>query len=187
MYTVTDSSWCSVLVVTVLLPVLEEWTFSNTTAVYICERSGALPRLRGSHGLSDAMWRLVTDCEFRGGTGAKKRAGAGRQLCAHAQATSNACYAEVVYGSCIRRFGAVVDIGCILHWPISTWGWSVMAGGSRGGAYVPGGWRSEEPTASTHTARPSHYLWLSTESGWKGQITFQQGCSMTLGRGLSSD
>ena len=81
----------------------------------------------------------------------------------------NACYAEFTYGSCIRRCGAVVDIGCILHWQASTWGWSVVAGGSGGGASVPGGWRSEKPTTWTHAARPSCYLRLSTGLQWRGE------------------
>ena len=81
----------------------------------------------------------------------------------------NVCYAEFTYGSCIRRCGAVVDIGCILRWQASTWGWSVVAGGSGRGASVPGGWRSEEPTTWTHAARPSYYLWLSTGLQWKGE------------------
>ena len=81
----------------------------------------------------------------------------------------NVCYAEVTYGSCICRYGAVVDIGCILHWQASTWGWSVVAGGSGRGASVPGSWRSEEPTTWTHAARPSCYLRLSTGLQWKGE------------------
>ena len=81
----------------------------------------------------------------------------------------NVCYAEFVYGSCIRRCGAVVDIGCILHWLILTWGWSVVTGGSRGGASVPDGWRSEELTAWTHATRPSYYLRLSTGLQWRGE------------------
>ena len=81
----------------------------------------------------------------------------------------NVCYAEFTYGSCIRRCGAVVDIGCILHWQASTWGWSVVAGGSGRGASVPGGWRSEKPTAWTHAARPFCYLRLSTGLQWKGE------------------
>ena len=85
------------------------------------------------------------------------------------QVTDNVCYAEFSYGSCIRRCGAVVDIGCILRWQASTWGWSVVAGGSGRGASVPGGWRSEKPTAWTHAARPSYYLRLSTGLQWKGK------------------
>ena len=56
-----------------------------------------------------------------------------------------------------------------LRWQASTWGWSVMAGGSGRGASVPGDWRSEKPTAWTHAARPFCYLRLSTGLQWKGE------------------
>ena len=72
------------------------------------------------------------------------------------QVMDNVCHAEFTYGSGIGHFGAVVDIGCILHWLALMWGWSVMAGGSGGGASVPGSWRSKRPAAWTHAARPSH-------------------------------
>ena len=72
--------------------------------------------------------------------------------------------------------------GCILHWLVLTWGRSVEAGGSRGGASVPGGWRSEKPTTWTHAARPSCYLRLSTGLQWKGergQANCEEGGSVT--------
>ena len=100
------------------------------------------------------------------------------------QVTDNVCYAEFTYGSCIRHCGVVtvVDIGRMLHWLASTWGWSVVAGGSGRGASVPGGWRSEEPTTWTHAARPSCYLRLSTGLQWKGergQANCEEGGSVT--------
>ena len=45
----------------------------------------------------------------------------------------------------------------------------MVAGGSGRGASVPGGWRSEKPTAWTHAARPFCYLRLSTGLQWKGK------------------
>ena len=94
---------------------------------------------------------------------------AGRQLYAYVQAMDNVCYAEFTYGLRICCSRAVVDMGCILHWLILTWGWSVVAGGSGRGASVPGSWRSEKPTARTHAARPFCYLRLSTGLQWKGK------------------
>ena len=114
------------------------------------------------------------DRGFSGGAGGKKVSYlVGNTV--HMQVTDNVCYAEFTYGSCIRRCGAVVDIGRILRWQASTWGWSVVAGGSGRGASVPGGWRSEKPTTWTHAARPSCYLRLSTGLQWKGE-TGQTNC-----------
>ena len=92
------------------------------------------------------------------------------------QVMDNVCHAEFTYmarASVASRGGG----GHRMHTALaSTWGWSVMAGGSGGGrASVPGRRRLEGPTTWTRAARPSYYLWLSTGSQWeggRGRLTF---------------